>query len=147
METTLFELWLKQLQRASQDPDWWKKGMLEPQYEAASTVSEWLNHWKTALDGTGNPAELQKMQDDWHRMMGVVPRQRYLDLLEKYDALQRQLELTEQALRAAKTPATATTDHELNEQMVKSWQQMAEQTLSLQSAWLKNFSGDETPPT
>ncbi|HCR49905.1 MAG TPA: hypothetical protein DIW24_09765, partial [Bacteroidetes bacterium] len=122
------------------------QGVLEPQKDAASTVSEWLNDWKAVLTGTRNPAELQKMQDDWHRVMGVVPRQRYLDLLEKYDALQRQLELTEQALRAAKAPTTATTDHEPNEQIVKSWQQMAEQTLSLQSAWLKNFSGEETPP-
>lgn len=144
METTLFELWLKQIQRASEDPEWWQ-WMLGTKHDADTSAKEWLNRWKSILTGTGNPAEIQKVQDDWFRMMGVVPRQRYLDLLEKCDALQRQLETTEHALKAATAAMSPESEKGSKAQMVDAWQQMATQTLALQQAWLKGIDGLTVP--
>src|SRR5215470_14305131 len=58
-----------------------------------------LNRWiATFMPGLGSsaareqPGGPEQWLEDWWRMMGVVPRARYLELLEKYDTLTRRLE-------------------------------------------------------
>jgi hypothetical protein len=66
------------------------KATLDP-----ADLNRWMGTFMPGLASSAAPQQAEGPEqwlEDWWRMMGVVPRARYLELLEKYDTLTRRLE-------------------------------------------------------
>jgi cobyrinic acid a,c-diamide synthase len=113
----------------------------------------WQQWMSTFMPGiTANPASQQgeaalpaeafeESLENWWRMMGVVPRSRYLELLEKHEQLQRKLE---KAAETIKTLQAMLSTQEKGQQEVKKvmdiWGNMLEETAKTQSQWMQTWA-------
>lgn len=80
----------------------------------------------------------ESLEEYW-RMMGVVPRYRYLEALERNEQLRRQLEEAERALQQMHSgPAAAS--QEQARKVVDLWGSMLQQTLSAQQEMMRTWA-------
>lgn len=124
---------------------------------AAGPGAEWMKSWLAAFNpGGAAPApDLGEGVEAWYRTLGLVPRQRYLDLLDRYEQLRKRLEEAEARLadlqgllaRSATPPAEA-------QQLLDLWRTTLQDTLHTQAEWMRAFappsadtaSPDTAPP-
>jgi hypothetical protein len=94
-----------------------------------------------ALNFSGKPDVFEDWLEESWQIMGVVPRARYLDLLEKNDNLQRKLEKAEATIERLK--------NKLNEgkksgddstETVEFWNSMVEDALRAQTEWMRSWT-------
>jgi hypothetical protein len=86
--------------------------------------------------------------EEWWKMMGVVPRHRYLEVLERNEQLRKRLEEYEKSRRI---PGMAS-QQEQSEQVMNMWGSAMENMLKMQAEWMRNFvpsqqEQSETTPT
>ena len=83
------------------------------------------------------------LEEAW-RMMGVVPRYRYLELLERCELLRSRLEEAEKTI---KTLRKATSGSKMPEQDVQQilnlWEGMLQETLSTQAEWMRAWTSTD----
>lgn len=94
------------------------------------------------------PEMFESWLEEWQRVMGVVPRSRYLALLEKQDVLQRRLEKAEQTIKTLQSMlgSKGHSDAEAKK-VVDMWGTMLEDTLKMQSEWMKNWTEAKPEPS
>jgi len=135
------------------------KGTQEAQeaFQSLSKISgnpEAINGWMAKfMPGAMAAAPLQSEgMDEWleetWRMMGVVPRSRYLELLEKNDQLQRQLEKAEKMIENLRASSQGKQEQEAKEAL-ETWSSLLEDTLKAQTEWMQNWlaASQKQPPT
>ena len=88
------------------------------------------------------PDAFEGQLEDWWRMMGVVPRARYLDLLEKCDTLQRKLDKAEETIEKLRKRAGGQSQPgtEETKQVLDMWSSMMGETLKTQNEWMKAWT-------
>ena len=106
-----------------------------------------LGRWmRTFMPGLAGPALHQQAQtleawlEEWWRIIGVVPRARYLELLEKHDALRRELEKAQKAIRKLHE----TLGHKgepYAKNILDVWNAMLDETLKVQAEWIRVWKG------
>lgn len=80
------------------------------------------------------------LEDSW-RMMGVVPRYRYLELLERYELLRQRLEEAEKKIQMMRTTMLSGKVPEQEAQKVLDmWEGMLQDTLKLQADWMRAWT-------
>jgi hypothetical protein len=150
MTPNFIEAWLTLLAEALKGT-----GEAQEAFRTLNTMSgdpEALRRWlaKFLPAGGATQPKLQPeafeswLEESW-RMMGLVPRARYLELLEKNDLLQRRLEKAEETIKSLQamldsqdpTPAEA-------QKVMKLWGSMLEDTLKLQAEWLQSWGGSQS---
>lgn len=82
--------------------------------------------------------------EDWWRMMGVVPRHRYLELLERYELLRSRLEESEKTTRRLQSMMGEKRQEEAKK-VLDFWGSTLEETLKAQSEWMRAWM--PTPPS
>lgn len=109
-----------------------------------SELSQWMMKFMpmaSAMPNTPQVEAFQDMLDNWYQGMGVVPRSRYLDLLEKYDKVQRRLEKAEETIAALRGYSeTKTQTEEEAKKMLNMWSGMFEETVKTQLNLMKSWS-------
>lgn len=112
-----------------------------------SANSEELSHWLTRFMPGLSPAAVPQPQvfenwlEEWWRAMGVVPRTRYLDLLERCDRLQRRLEKAEETIQKLQTLLDSKGQPEDEaRQVLDAWSRMLEETLKTQTEWMRAWT-------
>jgi hypothetical protein len=111
--------------------------------------SEWLATWMRENGLPGSPPSPEEMPDEWmekwYRMMGVVPRKRYLKALERNDRLRRKLEEAEKRIERLGGAAAASQNQEkAAEEMLGYWKQSMEETLNAQRRWMQSLSQEQS---
>ena len=145
----ILELWFKLMAEAA-------KGVRDAQdaVQSLAKVSNpaELNHWllnfapNLVSPGAHQQAEMfEKWLEEWWRMMGVVPRARYLDLLEKHDALRRQMEKAQETIRTMQEALNHKGQDPSAKNMLDLWNAMLEETLKAQADWLKVWKKSAEP--
>ena len=82
--------------------------------------------------------------ETWQKAMGVVPRTRYLELLEKADALERRVRELEETNRQLNALLEGREQQEESTQkMTELWGQMVENSMKSQSAWMEAWAKAE----
>jgi hypothetical protein len=112
------------------------------------TTPDQLTRWMTrfmpmALAGhpTATPDAFRDWLEDSWRMMGVVPRYRYLELLERYELLRQRLEDAEKKVQKMRTTMLIDKVPEQEAQKVLDmWEGMLQETLKLQADWMRAWS-------
>ena len=119
--------------------DAWQRLVAEGAGEAAKA-------WVEIARGAALPSgeEDEPATEQWYRAIGMVPRQRYLDLLDRTEQLRRKLEEAEARLeRLHESNASTAEATEVASEMMASWQDAMRETLQAQAAWMKAFEPPE----
>jgi hypothetical protein len=109
-----------------------------------------LTHWITQFMpmSAGQPAK-PEMTGDWLEdmwgMMGVVPRYRYLDLLERHEILREKLEAAEKAIKKIKKATAGGKMPEVEaHRILDMWEGMLQDTLSMQAEWMRTWTSADS---
>lgn len=78
--------------------------------------------------------------ENWCRMMGFVPRSRYLELLERYEILRNRLEDSEKKVRSLQSMMGIKGQEEEAKKVLDIWGSTLEKTLSAQTEWMKAWT-------
>jgi hypothetical protein len=122
----------------------------------ASTPEEFARRMAQVMPGAPGAYDERsaaRLWEEWWRMMGFMPRTRYLELLEENDTLRRQLreaELTIERLRSAgqsqqKRQQQVQKSAEQIQQATQAWENMFQQMLGAQSHWMQSWA-EQKPP-
>lgn len=113
-------------------------------------MSRWMAQFMpAAAASTANlkPDAFEEWMEESWRMMGVVPRARYLELLEKYDALQRKLDKAEETIQSLRARLDNKGQQEADAQkMADIWGSMMQDTLKAQTEWMRTWAEANTSP-
>lgn len=101
--------------------------------------------------GSHADASVTRMWEEWWRMMGFVPRTRYLELLEENDSLRRRLRAAEASIEQLRAQQDASHNfqqgaQQASEQVQKAtqaWEDVFQQMLDAQSQWMQRWSDGE----
>jgi hypothetical protein len=84
------------------------------------------------------------LEDTW-RMMGVVPRYRYLELLERYELLRQKLEQAEKTIQKMRKATSGGKMPEQDaQQVLDMWEGMIQETLSMQAEWMRGWTSTDS---
>ena len=114
-------------------------------------MSRWMGQFMpAAAASTANlqPEAFEEWMEESWRMMGVVPRTRYLELLEKCDTLQRKLDKAEETIQNLRARLDNKGQQETDAQkMADIWGTMMQDTLKAQTEWVRSWAEANQPTT
>lgn len=106
--------------------------------------SRWMARFMpAAVSSTANfqPEAVEAQLEEWWRMMGVVPRSRYLELLERCDTLQRQLDRAEATIKELRARLSGRDkEGEATQKAMDMWSAVTEEMLRGQIEWMKTWT-------
>jgi predicted DNA-binding protein (UPF0251 family) len=112
-----------------------------PSTNNPAELTAWMMRWMPA--GTANaPDAFREWLEDWYKMMGVVPRSRYLEALERCDQLRVRLEEAEATIKRLQPTPGANLDEA--QKAMDAWQSTMQATLKAQSEWMQRFMSPGT---
>lgn len=107
-------------------------------------MMRWMTQFMpSAASSLANPAQTQvfgEWVEQWWKMMGVVPRYRYLDALERNENLRIRLEECEKSHKMPGLPGMTEQTEQAQKTAMNLWGSMVEDTLKMQSEWMRNWS-------
>jgi hypothetical protein len=112
-------------------------------------MSRWMSRFMPNATTSAKPEAMEDWLEDTWRMMGVVPRYRYLELLDRHEMLRSRLEKAEKDIQKLRRNMRSGNIPEQEAQKVLDlWEGMLQETLKTQSNWLKTWAADkEAGPT
>jgi len=118
-----------------------------------SATPEEFNRWLAQfMPGAASatklsPEAFEDQLENWWRMMGVVPRARYLEILEKCDALERKLNKAEETIKGLRQRLGSQEQQEEDaKKVLNMWGTVMEETLKTQTEWMKAWTAVHQPP-
>lgn len=107
-------------------------------------LGHWLHKFMPLAAPNFQPEAFEGQLEEWWQMMGVVPRARYLELLDKNDKLQRRLEKAEETIqKLRKMTKKQGPQAEEAKQVLDSWNTMLQETLKTQTEWMRAWTANE----
>jgi hypothetical protein len=102
-------------------------------------LKQWLARFMPFAGTTAATPELfEDWLEEWWKAMGVVPRSRYLELLERYEILRTRLEKADETIH--KLRAMLGKDHEQDAQKILNlWDTMLQESLKAQAEWMRTW--------
>jgi hypothetical protein len=117
--------------------------------EAMADFQRWLALFAPGMDipvSVSQPEAMVEWLETWQKAMGVVPRTRYLELLEKADALERRVRELEEINRQLRAMLEGGQQQVVTAQRISDfWGQMVENSYKTQAAWMEAWTGNEVP--
>jgi len=142
MTRTLADVWFRLLtdamRGAGDAPEAFK------QLSQLPTTPEALTEWMTRFMPPGvvdRPEAFEVWLENWYKLMGVVPRARYVDLLEENDQLRQRLRELERAVERLRPMIGVKDQEEEARKVLDFWSTMMDQTLTAQRAWMQSWGG------
>lgn len=87
------------------------------------------------------PATIQKWTEDVWTTVGVVPRSRYVELLERYEALRARLEEAEVTIRRLRRLLDESGSPDDARKILDLWSNAVGETLRSQAEWMRTLIG------
>ena len=100
--------------------------------------------------GFSSSEEFREWMQEWWKMMGVVPRSQYLELLERYDVLRTRLEEAEATIQRLRATLGVKGQEKQANEILDHWETATHAALKAQSEWLRTWtdiSGKSQEPT
>jgi hypothetical protein len=146
VEPKLLEAWHRMMAEAMRGAGD-AQGVLKA-FAEAKNPAEWFARWMQQNDLPGSPKQAlgaggdeasEEWLEQWYRAMGVVPRGRYLELLERYDTLRRELEQARDRIERLEKAQGTTTQERAADDMMEVWKSSLDETLRAQRDWMQSF--------
>jgi hypothetical protein len=105
-------------------------------------LTRWMAQFMpVAAAQTSKPEMLGDWLEETWRMMGVVPRYRYLELLERCELLRSRLEKAEKTIQKMRKATSGSKMPEQEAQRILNmWEGMLQDTLSMQAEWMRAWA-------
>jgi len=117
-------------------------------YAKGQHPTEWLARWMKQHGAEEAPPAPDDLPDEWleqwYKTMGVVPRSRYLKLLERHEKLRQELDEARQKIEQMGGSYDSEEQKKAAEDMMNMWKSTLDETMKAQSEWIRAFS--ESPP-
>ena len=145
------EAWFQLMAQAMQGTQEAQKAFanLPQSPEAIANFQKYLALFAPGMEmpsAVSQPQAMIEWLETWQKAMGVVPRTRYLELLEKADALERRVRELEETNRQLRGLVEGREQQEESAQkMSELWGQMVDSSIKTQSAWMKAWADNEGP--
>lgn len=111
--------------------------------EAPTTPDELVRWWgrfmPPGVDLT-KPEQFEAWLEQWWRALGVVPRSRYLELLERYEGLRTRLEEAEATIQRLRTTLGQGGRQEEARKILDVWESTLQGTLEAQAEWMRAWT-------
>lgn len=126
--------------------------MLSGNTMSQDSMMRWMsNFMPAAASSIASPAQVEVFGDwveQWWKTMGVVPRHRYLEALERNELLRTRLDECEKARRmpVLSSNVTEQTEHAQKAAMTF-WGNMFDETVKMQSEWMKTWAAKQQAET
>ena len=102
---------------------------------------EWTRKFMPGVGPNFSSDAFEDQLEEWYRLMGVVPRARYLAALEKNDLLQRRLERAEATIEKLRTLLEGKGEQpDEARQVLDTWSTMLNETLKTQTEWMRAWT-------
>lgn len=102
---------------------------------------QWMNSFIPALNtpsATTQPEAFEAWLEEWWQMMGVVPRSRYLELLERHEQTQLKLDKAQATIATLQNMLNSKEQHQEDaKKVVDMWGTMLEETVKTQGEWMR----------
>ncbi len=108
-------------------------------------LAGWMAQYLPLGAVPANPAAFGASLEDLWRMMGLVPRSRYLELLERYEALRTRLEEAEVTIQRLRALLEERGREGEARTVLDLWAQSVEATLQAQRAWMRTWTSPAQP--
>ncbi|HEX9926183.1 MAG TPA: hypothetical protein VGD99_26235 [Anaerolineae bacterium] len=148
MSPKALEAWftlMNEAMRGTQDAQQALKSLAENSGNS-NDLSRWLETFMPNIHPAAPPETFETWLEEWWRVMGVVPRARYLELLERCDALQRRLERAEETIQNLKELLGSQGQDEEARQALDLWSSMLAETLKTQTEWMQAWTAANQQP-
>lgn len=113
-------------------------------YARGQSPAEWVARWMQQTGAADAPPAPADRPDDWmeqwYTMMGVVPRARYLKLLERHEQLRQDLEAARKTIERLGGSFDRGASGESAEDFMNLWTSTLDKTLEAQAEWMRSFS-------
>ncbi len=112
------------------------EGQLTPE-----KLAQRLASWLPAGIAPPSAEKLAQWSEDWWSTIGVVPRSRYVELLERYEALRTRLEEAEVTIRRLKRLLSEKGHEGDAQKLLDLWSSAVGETLKSQAEWMRGLIG------
>jgi hypothetical protein len=150
MSAAAMEAWFQLMAQAMQGTGKAQQAFanLSQSPEAQAGFQQWLALFAPGMEmpfPVSQPEAMTEWLDSWQKAMGVVPRVRYLELLEKTDALERRIRELEEINRQLRAMLEGREQQEESAQkLTELWGQMVETSIETQTTWMEAWTDVES---
>ncbi|MBE0616523.1 MAG: hypothetical protein IH608_01165 [Proteobacteria bacterium] len=104
-------------------------------------LAGWARAWMPKEVSTApDPGELQELIQGYWKALGVVPRQRHLELLERYEELKARLEETESTVKNLRELLGSKGREREAEGVLGEWEDLTQKALKAQAEWARTWT-------
>lgn len=107
-------------------------------------LMRWMTRFMPAATGMNSPVKPEVFEnwlDEYWRMMGVVPRHRYLELLERHEITRSRLEESEKTIRQLQGMLGMPGQQQETQKVIDMWGSLLQNTMQAQMEWMHTFTG------
>jgi hypothetical protein len=106
----------------------------------------WMRQYMSpSVWSTTTPKVFQDSLESMWRLMGFVPRYRYLELLERYDILRVKLEEAEDNIKHLRDLLAMQGRIAEANDLLKTWESTLDETIKAQTAWMNAWMPSDPP--
>lgn len=113
--------------------------LLAEAWKSPEELKVWMERFVPLRSEQSGPEQFREWIEGWWETMGVVPRSRYLDLLENSDTLKARFEEAEATIQQLRTALGSKEDENQRKDMWELWETALHKTLKAQSEWLQTW--------
>jgi len=104
-------------------------------------LAGWARTWMPKEAPTSaDPGEFQALVEEYWKTLGVVPHQRHLELMERYEELKTRLEEAESTVKNLRELLASKGRGQEAEGVIGEWEDLTSKTLKAQAEWARTWT-------
>lgn len=108
-------------------------------WKSQEEMSKWIERFLPKSE-ISRPQEIRGWIEDWWKVMDVVPRSLYLELLERNELLKTKLEEAETTIQQLRATVRMAGQEEQANEILNVWESTIQTTLKAQNEWLQTWT-------
>ena len=139
--STFIDAWLRLVTETTQEGNRAQGAFryLTTAWKSQQEMSKWIERFLPKSD-VSRPEDIRGWIEDWWKVMDVVPRSLYLELLEINELLKTKLEEAETTIQQLRATVRMTEQEEQANEILNAWETTVQTTLKAQNRWLQTWT-------
>ncbi|MDW7712030.1 MAG: hypothetical protein SCH98_16310 [Deferrisomatales bacterium] len=143
MDPKLLESWLRLTADALRGTEEARRALeaLGARPPTADALNAWARAWLPKESApAADPGDLRQLVEEYWKALGVVPRQSYLELLERCEELKTRLEEAEATVKNLRELLASRGREPEAQRAIGEWEQLTKKALQAQADWARNWA-------
>jgi len=151
-DPVVIEAWLRQMRETMKGAGRAQEALrrLGEAWKSPEDLNRWMERFLPLRSGFSSSEEFREWMEAWWKTMGVVPRSRHLELLERCEVLKTRLEEAEATIQRLRATLGVKGQEKQANEILDLWETGTQAALKAQSEWLRTWtdiSGKSHEPT